>query len=885
MEALSLNEVRQLFLDFFEERGHLVLPSFSLVPEDDPSVLLINAGMTPMKPWFTGAKTPPSTRVATCQKCIRTPDIDNVGKSGRHGTFFEMLGNFSFGDYFKREAILWGWQFSVDVLKLDPERIYVSIHLDDDEACEYWRDIGFPAERIFRFDESNFWEHGVGPCGPCSEMFYDRGEAYGCDDPNCNVGCECDRYVEYWNLVFTQFDRLEDGTYVPLEKKNIDTGAGLERIASIVQNVPTLLDVDTVRAIVDKACEVTGTVYGEDESKDIAIRIITDHVRSSMMMIADGVLPGNEGRGYVLRRLIRRAARQGRLLGVDEPILAPVMRVAIAQSKGHYPELKNEDRIIRVLETEEKRFNRTIEQGLAQLKEAIEQERAKGYDVLPGDICFLLHDTYGFPIELTVEIAAEDGMKVDMESFSQLMNAQRERARRDFLAKSSTAWGAISLPDHIRALEPTSFYGYDRLDLPARLLHILKLSEAERSFVEVKSAAEGEEVILISDGTPFYALGGGQTSDRGTMKQGETIVDIFTADSSGDGIVLHRAKVRAGTLHAGHDVLFNVDRVTRLSTARNHTATHLLHAALHRVLGDGADQRGSLVAPDRLRFDFVHDGPVTYEQLREVERLVNAKILENLPVMTEVMSLEDAKAKGVTALFGEKYEDNVRVVSCGDWSRELCGGTHVKSTGELILFRILSESGIAAGIRRIEAVTGEGAMREMFKDAEIVKQLSDRLHVSRDEMMTRLDAIETRVKDQQEEIKRLQRERLSGSVSDHSAVESDIGPFKVLTAVLPNCDAEMLREAGDRFRDKVGKSAVILLASPSDDGDKVLWLAMAGAKAISDGAKSGDLVRIAAKITGGGGGGRPDMAQAGGRDVTKIEDAMEAVRAHLASIL
>jgi len=884
VKALSLNEVRKLFLEFFEERGHLILPSFSLIPEDDPSVLLINAGMTPMKPWFTGAKTPPSKRVATCQKCIRTPDIDNVGKSGRHGTFFEMLGNFSFGDYFKKEAILWGWEFSVDVLKLDPDRIYVSIHLDDDEAYEHWRAIGFPEERIFRFDEDNFWEHGVGPCGPCSEMFYDRGEEYGCGDPNCTVGCECDRYVEYWNLVFTQFDRLEDGTYVPLEKKNIDTGAGLERIASIVQNVPTLLDVDTIRAIVDKACEVTGTEYGEDESKDISIRIITDHVRSSMMMIADGVLPGNEGRGYVLRRLIRRAARQGRLLGVNEPILAPVMRVAIAQSKEHYPELEDEERIIRVLETEEKRFNRTIEQGLTQLKETIERKRTEGSDTLSGDICFLLHDTYGFPIELTVEIAAEDGMSVDMESFTELMNAQRERARRDFLEKTSTAWGTISLPDHIRALEPTPFYGYDRLDSAVKLLHILKLSDDERAFVEVTSASEGEEIVLITDGTPFYTLGGGQTSDRGTMTQGETLVDIFTADSSGDGIVLHRGKVRAGTLHADHDIVFHVDRVLRLSTARNHTATHLLHAALHRAFGEGTDQKGSLVAPDRLRFDFVHDGSVSYERLREVERLVNAKILENLPVMTEVMSLEDAKAQGVTALFGEKYSDSVRVVSCGEWSRELCGGTHVKSTGELLLFRILSESGIAAGIRRIEAVTGRGAMDETFKDAEILKELSDRLHANRDEMVSRLDALEARVKSQQDDIKRLQREKLSGSVADHVTDEQAIGPFKTLMAVLPNYDAAMLREAGDRFRDKIGDHGVILLASPSDDGDKVLWLAMAGAKAVADGAKSGDLARIAARITGGGGGGRPDMAQAGGRDVTKIEDAMEAVRAHLSSI-
>ncbi len=882
MKALSLNEVRKLYLEFFQERDHLILPSFSLVPEDDPSVLLINAGMTPMKPWFTGAKTPPSLRIATCQKCIRTPDIDRVGKTGRHGTFFEMLGNFSFGDYFKKEAILWGWEFSVNVLKLDPERIYVTIHVDDDEAFEHWRAIGFPEEKIFRFREDNFWEHGVGPCGPCSEMFYDRGEAYGCGDPNCHVGCECDRYVEYWNLVFTQFDRLEDGTYVPLEKKNIDTGAGLERMAAIVQDVVTLFEVDTVRAILDKACEVTGTVYGESEAKDIAIRVITDHVRSSMMMIADGVLPSNEGRGYVLRRLIRRAARQGRLLGVDEPILAPVMRVAIAQSKEHYPELENEEQIIRILEAEEKRFGRTIEQGLAHLKEAVEAERGKGSDTLPGSVCFLLHDTYGFPIELTVEIASEDELKVDMEEFSRLMNEQRERARKDFLEKTSTAWGAIALPDHIRTLEPTPFYGYDRLDAEVKLLHILKLSESDRAFVEIDSASEGEEIVIITDGSPFYSLGGGQTSDQGMAIQGETQVDILTAELSGDGIVLHKALVKAGTLHAGRDLVLRVDKDLRLATARNHTATHLLHAALHRVLGQGTNQKGSLVSPERLRFDFQHDGPVSYEKLREIEALVNRKIVEDMPVVTEIMGIEEAKTKGATALFGEKYADQVRVVSSGDWSCELCGGTHLKSTGEILLFRLLSESGIAAGIRRIEAVTGEGAMAETFHDAFVLKQISERLRVHRDEIVTRLDSLEERVRSQQDEIKRLQREKLSESVSDMVSDERDIGPFKSLMTVLPSCDAEALREAGDRFRDKIGEDAVILLASESDN--KVLWLAMAGANAITNGAKSGDLVRIAAKMTGGGGGGRPDMAQAGGHDVSKIEEAMDAVRDHLASI-
>ncbi len=882
MDALSLNEVRKLYLEFFRERGHLILPSFSLIPENDPSVLLINAGMTPMKPWFTGANTPPSTRVATCQKCIRTPDIDRVGKTGRHGTFFEMLGNFSFGDYFKKEAIQWGWEFSVDVLKLDPERIYVTIHAEDEEAFECWRSVGFPEERIYRFREDNFWEHGVGPCGPCSEMFYDRGEAYGCGDPNCGIGCECDRYVEYWNLVFTQFDRLEDGSYVPLEKKNIDTGAGLERIAAIVQDVGTLFEVDTVRSILDKACEVTGTIYGESETKDIAIRVITDHVRSSMMMIADGILPSNEGRGYVLRRLIRRAARQGRILGKHEPILAPVMRVAIAQSCDHYPELKNEEQILRVLEAEEKRFGRTIEQGLTILKEAVEAERAKGSDRLPGDLCFLLHDTYGFPIELTVEIASEDEMTVDMEAFSHLMNKQRERARKDFHDKTSTAWGTVSLPDHIRMLEPTPFFGYDSLVSKVKLLHILALSETDRAFQEWERAEEGDDIVLITDGTPFYALGGGQVSDSGTARQGETEVDILTAELSGDGIVLHKARVKKGTLLADKEIELFVDRNRRLATARNHTATHLLHAALHCVIGDWTTQKGSLVSPERLRFDFQHDGPVPEESLRAVERLVNRKILENGPVVTEVMDIESARSSGAMALFGEKYSDRVRVVTSGDWSREFCGGTHVRSTGEIGLFRLVSESGIAAGVRRIEALTGEGAIEEMFRDASAVRGITERLRVHRDEINARLDSLEERVRSQQEEIKRLQREKLSESVSDAASEERAIGPFKVLMTVLPGCNAETLREAGDRFRDRIGGSAVVILASALSD--KVLWLAMAGPDAVAHGARSGDLVRIAAKVTGGGGGGRPDMAQAGGRDSSRIEEAMDAVRKHLESI-
>ncbi|NLA81511.1 MAG: alanine--tRNA ligase [Clostridiaceae bacterium] len=877
MKALSLNTVRSLYLDFFKERDHLVLPSFSLVPENDPSILLINAGMTPLKPWFTGAERPPSPRVASCQKCIRTPDIERVGRTSRHGTFFEMLGNFSFGDYFKKEAIQWAWEFSLDVLELPEERIHITVHIDDDEAYNLWQETGVPADRISRFDEENFWEHGTGPCGPCSELFFDRGEKYGCGSPDCKVGCECDRYMEYWNLVFTQFDKQEDGTYLPLAKKNIDTGAGLERIAAMVQDVGSMFEVDTIRAILDQVCQETSRVYGANAADDIAIRIITDHVRSAMMMIADGILPGNEGRGYVLRRLIRRASRQGRLLGLDRPFLSPIMRVAIEQSVEHYPELQRREAIIATLETEEKRFDRTVRQGLALLNEACEEERAKGSDRLPGHLAFRLHDTFGFPIELTLEIVREQGMTVDMAGFEEAMEVQRSRAREDFLEKTSTAWGSLALPEEVKSLGATSFIGYQYLENESPLLYLLKVSEDGKSLDLVQEAGPGETVYLLLAETPFYALGGGQSPDQGLARQGEAgLARIVKAEKTGDGLVLHEARVDQGKLQAGQSLRLSVASRERKATARNHTATHLLHAGLKAVLGEETSQKGSFVSPDRLRFDFQHDGPVGQRDLEAIEHFVNQAILEDLPVVTEEMTVDQARASGAVALFGEKYEDRVRVVSCGSLSKELCGGTHLSSTGQIALFRILSEAGIASGVRRIEAVTGHRAHEEVAEDARLLKDLEARLRAPKGELIAKIDSLDEGIRALRQEIKRLESQKLSESVDNLTAKEEVIGSFHTLLQVLPGYDAQGLREAGDRFRDRLGPDAVVLLAATSDD--KVLWLSMLGAGAVDKGLKAGDLVRQAALITGGKGGGRADMAQAGGREPAKVEEAMEAVR-------
>jgi len=872
----SLNTIRSAFLSFFEKQGHLILPSFSLIPENDPSILLINAGMAPLKPAFTGAEIPPCRRIATAQKCIRTPDIERVGKTARHGTFFEMLGNFSFGDYFKEEAIAWGWEFSTEVLGFEPERIYVTVHIEDDEAEKIWLKIGVPKERISKFDKSNFWELGLGPCGPCSEMFYDRGEAYGCHQPHCAPGCECDRFVEYWNLVFTQFDKQEDGTYKPLKSKNIDTGAGLERIATIVQGVDNLFEVDTIRSILDTASQTTGTVYGATERGNIALRVITDHVRSAMMMIGDGIRPSNEGRGYVLRRLIRRASRQGRLLGLDRPFLEPIMRAAILESCEHYQELADADKIIKVLNTEETRFDRTLTAGLEQLQKACDDQRSQGSNVLPGKTAFLLHDTFGFPIELTTEIASEYGMNVDHDNFREAMRHQQMRARHDFLEKSAAGWGKTALPSEVRNMPLTVFTGYDTLTDTGRLSAILQWSEEEHAFDLLREAYEDGEYIFIFDKTPLYAEGGGQTGDTGTIVQGNAHADVLRTEKSGDGHVMHYVRVISGVFQANLSAEISCNEKQRLSTARNHTATHLLHRSLQQVLGEEATQRGSYVSPDRLRFDFLHDGPLTDTQLDDIEHLVNRAIIDDLPVTSDIMPLHQAKKLGVTALFGEKYGDEVRVISCGTFSRELCGGTHLKATSNVLLFTILSESGIAAGVRRIEAVTGERAIDVARDGAALLKTISEKLNTTSNDLLDKITTLQYMTAELEEQVNLMTREKLSAAVSQLTSEEEIIGIYHCIFAVLPDADAPALRDAGDRLRDRLGDTAVVVLASTSSD--KVLWLVMAGKETVKTGLKAGDLVRLAAQRTGGGGGGRPDMAQAGGRDVSRVDEAMNTLR-------
>lgn len=882
MQPLSLNDIREQFLEFFKSKDHLALPSFPLVPKNDPSVLLINAGMTPMKPWFTGAATPPSRRVATCQKCIRTPDIESVGKTARHGTYFEMLGNFSFGDYFKEEAIGWAWEFSVDVLGMPADRLYVTVHEEDDEAYRVWHEVvGLDASHIKRQGKDNFWEHGVGPCGPCSELFFDRGEAFACDRPDCGVGCECDRYVEFWNLVFTQFFREEDGSYSDLTQRNIDTGAGLERVAAIMQGVDNIFEVDTVRAILDTVCEITGMAYGRDHGTDVALRVITDHVRSSMMMIADGVIPGNEGRGYVLRRLIRRAIRYGRLLGVETPFMADVMRVALAQSDAFYPELRDAERILTTVTREEARFHKTLRQGLDMLRRAIEASKAKGRDTLDGAVAFRLHDTYGFPYDLTREIAGEAGLGTDQAGFDAMMTAQKQRARRAFLEKTSTAWDNLVLPDEVKSLGATPFVGYDCTDTTAEVRFLLKPQADVPEPLVLSAVEEGDEGLVILDRTPFYAESGGQIGDHGRIRSSEGEAMVLDTEKTEDDLVLHHVRILSGTLAVGAEVTAEVAVARRRDTARNHTATHLLHKALRAVLGNHVEQRGSLVTPDRLRFDFRHDGPVSAEQIEAVERLVNEKILANLPVTTEEMSQEAARGCGAVALFDERYGERVRVVSVGDFSKEFCGGTHVGSTGEISSFRVMSEGGVAAGVRRIEAITGRAALARAHADRAVLRALEPMLrtndHDAFEACLAHLLEEKTAL---QKRAERAEMETIQAAGKALTDEAETINGLSVIMQRVEDMDAKALRAMGDRLRDRLGAAAVILLVSVN--GGQLLWLAMAGKEAVAAGVKAGDLVRQAAEITGGRGGGRPDMAQAGGKDATKIEAAFAACRERLA---
>ena len=869
MKAFGLNELREMFLSFFESKGHLRLPSFSLVPQNDPSLLLINSGMAPLKPYFTGEQIPPRRRVCTCQKCVRTGDIENIGKTARHGTFFEMLGNFSFGDYFKHEAIAWCWEFltSPDWVGMDPDRLYPSVFEDDDEAFAIWRDeIGIAPERIFRFGrEDNFWEHGTGACGPCSEVYYDRGEKYGCGKPDCTVGCDCDRYIEVWNNVFSQFNSDGQGHYTELAHKNIDTGMGLERLACVCQDVPSLFDVDTVMNITHRVSDITGAHYGENARNDVSLRVITDHIRSATFLIGDGVLPSNEGRGYVLRRLLRRAARHGKLLGVNEPFLYKVCETVIHENRGAYPDLAEKKSFItRVIKTEEESFARTIDGGMRILSEHIAALRAEGKTVLSGADAFRLYDTYGFPLDLTEDILSEAGMSADTAEFDKLMDEQRERAR---AARGEiSGWSGLDLG---LEGEPTIFTGYDTLSDTGTVEAVVAAGELAGEL------GEGTEGSIVLDRTPFYAEMGGQVADRGTIS-GPDGAEFAVTDvqKTKGGKYLHSGKMLRGSLRMGDTVTASVDSERRLAIMRAHSATHLLHAALRKVLGDHVHQAGSLVEPDRLRFDFTHFSAMTGEELLEVARIVNHEILKGDAVGTEVMGLEEARAKGAQALFGEKYGESVRVVSMGDFSSELCGGTHIDNTAKVGPFRIESEFSVASGVRRIEAVTGLEFFRENEENNRKLLAMADMLKTSPNEVVEKARAQIESLRELRRRVEALEDKLRSGEAANFIAGAHTVGELKVLTATVPAEGTEALRRRGDVLREREPNIVAVLAAV---EGEKITFLAVCGNEAVKAGVKAGDIIRQVTALTGGKGGGKPDSAMGGGRDVLMLDNALAMV--------
>ncbi len=874
MQTMGLNRIREEYLSFFESKGHLRLPSFPLVPKNDPSILLINAGMTPLKPYFTGAEIPPANRIATCQKCIRTPDIERVGKTARHGTYFEMLGNFSFGDYFKKEVIPWAWEFCTKTMGLPPEYLHVTVYLDDDEAHDIWlKDVGVPLDHISRLGKAdNFWEHGTGPCGPCSEIYFDRGPERGCGSADCKPGCDCDRFVEFWNLVFTQFNKEEDGTYVPLAKKNIDTGMGLERLACILQGVDNLFEVDTIRAILDAVCTRTGVRYGADPKNDVAIRVITDHIRSTSMMIADGIIPSNEGRGYVLRRLLRRAARFGRMLGVEGTFLHEIASVVVAESAQAYPELAvKKDYLRRVIRVEEERFAETVLQGLGILAQHMEEARARGGRVLLGTDVFQLHDTYGFPLDLTREIAAENGFDIDEEGFRTEMEAQKRKAR-EALKKSGSAWGADALPQGLAPGFRTVFRGYDGLSLEATAVFLVRPGEAGDGASVLECANVGDRVVAIFDETPFYAESGGQNGDSGTIRKDGFSAIVEDTRKTPDGKFLHTMLVTEGTLCMGDRATLTVDALRRRAIAANHTSTHLLHRVLRDVLGPHVSQSGSLVTADRLRFDFTHFQPMTQTEKEEVERRVNRAILADLPVSTEEMSLEAARGTGAMALFDEKYGDSVRVVRAGDFSQELCGGTHLARTSEACLFRILSETGVAAGIRRVEATTGDAAMESDEADRRLIRDVAAVLKSPPGDLLRRAQQAQDDARALERRIEELTTKLAVSHAGSLAEQAREVGGLKLLFARVEAHDADALRVAADGLRQVLGPS-ILVLAAVTDD--RISFVAMASPEAVGKGAHAGNILKEAAKVAGGGGGGRPDMAQAGGKDPSKLAAALE----------
>ncbi|MFA6308301.1 MAG: alanine--tRNA ligase [Clostridia bacterium] len=869
MQKVGLNELRERFLKFFESKDHLRLPSFSLIPRDDPSLLLINSGMAPLKPYFTGEQEPPSKRITTCQKCIRTPDIENVGKTARHGTFFEMLGNFSFGDYFKKEAIAWAWEFITEDLKIPKELLWISIYEDDDEAFDIWaNEVGVSKDKIVRMGkEDNFWEHGIGPCGPSSEIYFDRGLDKGCGHSKCKVGCDCDRYIEFWNNVFTQFNKGEDGSYTKLAHPNIDTGLGLERLACIMQGVDSLFEVDTIKNVLNHICKIAKIEYGKSEKTDISVRVITDHIRSTTMMVCDGVIPSNEGRGYVLRRLLRRAARHGKLIGINETFLYRVAMTVIEESKQAYPELKEKsDYILKVIKTEEERFEITIDQGLTILNEYISKCKEKKEKTISGDVVFKLHDTFGFPLDLTKEIASENGLEIDGKGFDALMTGQKEKGREALKNKGAAAWseGLFSKAD--KSLK-TEFAGYTSFTAEGKILVIAKDNEI------VDIAREGDFVTVILDKTSFYAESGGQAGDIGVIKTADVLIKIDGCKKTADGKFLHTGLIKKGSIKSGDSVKTEVDAKRRMAIARNHTATHLLQKALRNTLGSHIEQSGSMVDSERLRFDFKHFSPITMDELSKIEKEINQKILEALPVETNEMSVKEAKKAGAVALFGEKYGDVVRVVKIDNYSMELCGGTHLTNTSQASLIKILGESGVAAGVRRIEALTGESAMEYYIEKEKTLNEVAATLKTAPNEALKRIETMSAELKKAEKELERLQTKLVRSSAADVLSNVIEIKGVKVLCARYDQLDMDALRNTGDMLKGKLGSGIIVLGGSI---GDKVNFVVMATPDVIQRGAHSGNIIREVAKITGGGGGGRPDMAQAGGKDVSKIDEALKA---------
>ena len=873
MKPYGVNDLRRMYLEFFESKEHLRLKSFSLIPHNDKSLLLINSGMAPMKPYFTGQEIPPRKRVTTCQKCIRTGDIENVGKTARHLTFFEMLGNFSFGDYFKKEAIHWSWEFLTEVVGLEKDRLYPSIFSEDDEAFEIWtKQEGVAPEKITRFyrdengDCDNFWEHGAGPCGPCSEIYYDRGIKYGCGKPDCKVGCECDRFIEVWNNVFTQFESDGNHNYTELTQKNIDTGMGLERLAVVVQDVTSVFDIDTMKAIRDKVCEMAGVTYQTDDKKDVSIRLITDHIRSVTFMTSDGIIPSNEGRGYVLRRLLRRAARHGRLLGINGLFLAKLCETVINESKDGYPELEEKrEYILKVLTLEEEKFNKTIDQGLSILADMEEACTKAGSTVLSGDDAFKLYDTYGFPIDLTEEILAEKGFTIDMDGFKKSMQVQKDTARN---ARATTNYmGAdATVYDEIDAAITTEFVGYTNNSYESEITVLTTETEI------VKDITEGQNATIIVKETPFYATMGGQQADKGVITKDESVFVVTDTIKLKGGKVGHVGYVQNGMFSVGDKVQLGIDEKNRVATGKNHSATHLLQEALRIVLGNHVEQAGSLVTADRLRFDFTHFSALTKEELAKVEAIVNEEIAKNLVIETKEMSIDDARKTGAKALFGEKYGDPVRVVSMGEFSKELCGGTHVNNTGVISVFKILSESGIAAGVRRIEAITADGVFDYYKKQEEELLAAAKAAKCDTASLVKKIEAMQEEIKTAHSENEKLKAKLANNSLGDIMSQVKEVNGIKVLCAKLPDADMNALRNLGDQMKDKLGDSVILLVSALEG---KVNLVAMATDAAMAKGAHAGNLIKEVASLVGGGGGGRPNMAQAGGKNPAGMDAAIE----------